>query len=114
MRAQQAPSHIVSLLKKHGTEVTDGSDILDTLVRYFARLYISQCAGREEDLAHYLSQIPMSCISVESCQLLDKPIALEELEKALQMSPNDKAPRSVGLPDEFYKKYGEVFTAGAS
>lgn len=108
VKAQQGSSHIASLMGNNGAVVTEAADILETLQNYYERLYSSRCEGGEEDLIHYLAQIHMPVLSTESKQLLDRPLTLEELERALQLAPNDKAPGSDGLPAEFYKVYKDT------
>lgn len=47
----------------------------------------------------------MPSLTAESSQLLEQ---LSELESALQMAPNERAPGSDGLPSEFFKIYKDT------
>lgn len=59
------------------------------------------------DIGEYLSGVTLPKRSLDSRQFLDQPLMLEELEQALQQTPNEKAPDSDGLPGEFYKIYSK-------
>lgn len=79
VRAQRGSQHIVKLIRGDGVEVTGQADIMELLQGYYERLYSSRSGGGEEDLAHYLTQIPLPTLSSESRQLLEQPITIEEL-----------------------------------
>lgn len=108
VKSQQGSSHIAKLVREDGGVVVEAPDILGVLKEFYVSLYSSRSEGSAEDLAGYLSEIPTSRLSPESMQLLDRPITIEELERALQQTPNEKAPGSDGLPGEFYKIYADL------
>lgn len=54
-----------------------------------------------------MAQVSLTCLSQNSRLLLDQPLTLEELERALQLAPSEKAPGSDALPAEFFKLYND-------
>lgn len=104
IQAQRGSQHISKLVRVDGSEVTEDVDVLATLKDFYVHLYTSRCGGRADDLARYIADTPMLTLSPESRDALEQPLTLEELERALQLTPNDKAPGSDGLPAEFFKQ----------
>lgn len=83
-------------------------DILATFQQFYENVYASRSSGNEEDLTRYLAQVSLASLSEVSRHLLDQPITLEELERALQLAPNDKALGLDGLEAQFYKLYKDA------
>lgn len=108
VRSQQGSSHIVKLSKGNGEWATEDVDILGVLRNFYYDLYTSRAAGQSGDVGDFLTGMALPRLSLESRQLLDEPLRLEELERALQQLPNEKAPGADGLPGEFYKVYSET------
>lgn len=105
VRSQQGPSHIARLVRDDGAEITGNVDVLNEMRSFYEQLYTSRFEGDSEDLAGFLAQIQMPSLTPDSRQVLEQPLTLAELELALQMAPNDKAPGIDGLPSEFFKLY---------
>lgn len=108
VRSQMGSSHITKLISEDGVEVTDGNDISNVLMSFYRSLYSSGSSGNLDAMAAYLSNVSLPSLSDSSRLLLEQPISCEELEEALKLFPNDKAPGSDGLPVEFFKSFREV------
>lgn len=108
IQAQRGTHHISRLMRADGSEATVGVDVLATLQDFYAHLSTSKCRGNTDDLLRYLADIPTPTLSSESRQALDQLLTLEELERVLQLTPNEKAPGSDGLPAEVLKQYQDI------
>lgn len=108
VRSQQGSVHIAKLALCGGAEVTEGADILDVLTMYYKHLYTSKMSGTLEGMTSCLSDVPLPLLSESSRQLLEQPITCSDLEEALHLLPNAKAPGSDGLPVEFFKFHEDI------
>lgn len=104
VRSQKGSTHVSRLVVEIGREITDGADILAAFKLFYGNLYTytSRSNGEAEALRSYLAQVSLPCLSENSRLLLDQPLTLEELERALQLAPNEKAPGSDSLTAEFF------------
>lgn len=92
IQAQRGSPHISRLVRVDSSEAT--VDVLAMLKDFYAHLYTSKSEGCAEDLLHYLTDIPTPALFSDTREALDQPLTLEELERALQLAPNEKAPGS--------------------
>lgn len=69
----------------------EGSDILTVMLNFNKNLYNSKSLEQDDALDQYLSIILIPKLT-ESKQLLEQPLTCLEVEKALQMAPNENAP----------------------
>ncbi|CAH1233576.1 Hypp797 [Branchiostoma lanceolatum] len=90
------------LRKADGTVVSSREDILDTYHDFYENLYGAEPIDIE-DRAYFLDQLE-NRLPEEDRSHLDRPLSLEELEKALKEMQNGKTPGSDGLPKEFYTR----------
>ncbi|KAM9320225.1 LOW QUALITY PROTEIN: X-linked retinitis pigmentosa GTPase regulator [Gastrophryne carolinensis] len=63
------------------------------------------------DLAAFLDTINLPSLSEADSAMLDGPITCAEIEKAIALMSNRKAPGPDGLPSEWYKKNGPVLAS---
>lgn len=57
VHTQQGPSYIARLVWDNGVEVTESTDILETLRDYYNLLYSTRCEGSGEDMLRFLSKM---------------------------------------------------------
>lgn len=79
---------------------------MQTLVGFYSDLYRSRVDYTPTDLQDYLQDIEIPCLTDIQRSQLDGPIRIEELQEALSLFRNFKAPRDDGLPLELFKQYG--------
>lgn len=106
--SQSGPSHVSKMISESGEEVSKSEDVLHVFQEFYQCLYSSRFVGENEALSQYLVQISVPILSDDSRSLLDQPLTVEELEDALRLAPNEKAPGSDGLPAEFYKLHSDT------
>lgn len=85
----------------------EGNDILNVLPSIYKSLYSTGSRGNPEGPA-CLSSVSLPSLSASSRQSLVQPISCLELEDALKLFPNEKAPGFDGLPIEFFKSFKNV------
>lgn len=56
----------------------------------------------------FFERLKITPLSNEDREMLDAPLTLKELQRAVGDMANQKSPGPDGLPIEIFKKYGEV------
>lgn len=90
--------------------MTNPKDINACFAKYYATLYSSTSACNTEELDSFLGSIDFPVLSDQARQMLDAPLTLKEIQKALRSLQTWKTPGDDGLPSEFYKCYGHSLT----
>lgn len=108
VKASQTSPSISALRALGGKLVNAPTCIMQEMVKFYSDLYKSQVDYSPDDLQDYLQGIELPCLADAQRLLLDAPIKLEELQEALSLFPNSKAPGDDGLPMEIFKQYGGV------
>lgn len=104
-KARREGQSMSSLLDERGDEVSSATGMLDVARNFYSRLYSpephpSRKAAQERVLRSYRARL-----SQRQKDLLDGPITLEELTRAVNSSASGKAPGLDGIPVEFYKSF---------
>jgi hypothetical protein len=77
------------------------------MVRHFHRIAQEPHQDRSEAIQRITQHIP--CLVTEEQNIfLNKPIAIEEVDQALQEVPSGKAPGTDGFTVELFKAYWEI------
>lgn len=90
---------------KKGEIITDPKKILDTLNKYYERLFTDRVGEVDPD---YLALIDIPRIKEKDKYWIDGEICLEEIHLALKSMKKNKCPGTDGLPMEFYDKFWPI------
>jgi hypothetical protein len=84
-------------------------EIMQHTKEFYQTLYRQNTKDTEETIQqaeqYFLKDNDVQTIEDEDKQVLDYPITIDELTKAVKELPNNKTPSSDGLPVEFYKMF---------
>ena len=84
-----------------GTIITDQGDILNEERKYYDKLYKT----RGDIDASYVESLGVVTITDEQKSFLDAPIQIAEINAAVKVLPNNKAPSTDGFPIDWYKMF---------
>lgn len=98
--------YIHSVRSKSGALVSDASGIRTEAINFFSELYCSEYVDRPAVGEIFFQNLPT--VSESSSKMLDKPLALDELEDALCNMQSGRAPGLDGLSVDFYKAFWPV------
>ena len=107
-KSKQSKKSIHKLINNEGTELTNRSDILNEIGNYYKALYKRQNTmdtARPEIKEMFLGQNGVTKLTQELKNSCEGEITLDELQKALKTSKNNKSPGIDGIPYEFYKMF---------
>lgn len=100
---------VIPSIKTRGGRVTAYKpEIIDEFKVYYETLYSTQTQEVEGEMWVFSQELEISHLTNEEREILDSPVALEELQKAVAALANKKSPGPDGFPVEIYKRYGEV------
>jgi ATP phosphoribosyltransferase len=105
--ARRSHNKILKIRDQDGIERESHKDIETTLVNHFHGIAQEPNQDRTEAIQKIIQHIPR-LVTEEQNNNLNKPIAEEEIDQALQEMPNGKAPGPDGFTVEFFKAYWEV------
>lgn len=91
-----------------GSITSDALTINQTFVDFYATLYRGMEIPPETDFMGFFESLDLPALSASQQSLLDKPIMLEEVTKAISLLPSNKTPGLDGLPSEWYQAHAEV------
>ena len=102
-KEHQEKRTILSITTNNRT-ITNHKEILQEISTFYERLYTTQFTPNNTYKRHRpsLDNIGLNKLSEQDKQLLEGPITLEELTKALKSFANNKTPGCDGLTKEFY------------
>jgi hypothetical protein len=111
MKQRSEKSTITSLISHQTkTEVSFIEAILKEVSTFYASLYSSKVSDTNRFSAqHFLDSNVFAKISPEQKDFCDRPLTEQELDSALKMLSNGKAPGVDGLPCEFFKMFWNEF-----
>lgn len=107
-QAQRGTTHISALLDQSGVLHTDTVAILKIMEGYYFDLYSPKTTASSSDIEQFLEGVSLPTLTSAQRTSLDSPVKLEELQIAVASLSNNKAPGLDGLPNELFKKFGEV------
>lgn len=107
-QAQRGTTHISALLGPSGVLQTDTVDIITIMEQYYFDLYSPKTTATPGDIVQFLEGVSLPTLSQAQRTSLDSPVTLEELQIAVASLSNNKAPGLDGLPNELFKKFGEI------
>lgn len=81
---------------------TSTEEINEAFKLYFKKLYTCGLVPSENDLAEFFGNLGLPTLSVKETKLLDSPITLEELLKAVKATNKGRTPGIDGIPVELY------------
>ncbi|KAI8484945.1 hypothetical protein Bbelb_373520 [Branchiostoma belcheri] len=101
--ARSKQKAIPGIRAPNGQIVRDEGDILHVFKEFYGELYREEPVdpSAADDLCENLE----NTLESDEADQLEVPLALQELEAALQNMQNNKCPGSDGLPKEFYATY---------
>jgi len=105
--AKRAHKKILKIRDRDGIERESHKDIEIALVNHFSGIAQEPNQERTKAIQRITQHIPRLVIE-EQNNNLNKPIAEEEIDQALQEMPNGKAPSPDGFTMEFFKSCWEV------
>lgn len=97
---------IQALRSESGSLLTETSDIRKQATTFYSDLFKSAFTEQPMLSDTFLNGLPK--LRKKSAELLDKPLALEELQAAVGGMQNGRTPGIDGLPVEFYKVFWTV------
>lgn len=105
LRRQQEKTIIQAIKNSEGRTVYTPNDISTTFQTLYSNLYKPNCTPNQTAINTFFDNIDLPKLSEIHANILDRPIMLDDCEKALQAISNNKAPGSDGFPTEFYKHF---------
>ena len=96
-------SKISSLKDENGKNVNDTAGLLRVTEAFYRKLFSPSNTDPIQQ-KHLLKNIKTTLTHTQK-ELLDAPITLDELNKAVKSLNDDKSPGLTGLPAEFYKRF---------
>lgn len=97
---------IQALRSESGSLLTETTDIRRRATAFYTDLYTSEFEEQQCLSDMFLNDLPN--LKKDSADMLDKPLALEELQAAVGGMQNGRTPGIDGLPVEFYKAFWSV------
>lgn len=94
---RQSSAHVDQLYNSHGCISTSTKDILEAFHSFYKDLYTSKVHPTGGEIASFLDECFLPCLSSQDKKLLNEPITEEELLLALKQAPNGKSPGTDGL-----------------
>lgn len=102
------PPTVVSRRTADGELLTDPDDVVDEFRSFFTFLYSLATNNSTEEIMSFLADIEVPTLTHSQNELLEAPITVDEITKAISLLNPSKAPGSDGLPLEFYTTYKET------
>jgi hypothetical protein len=100
--------NIATIQKEDGTIVTEPQEIMTCQKEYYQKLYtepIKNETFEQIEPDEFLMPSNVTKIKQEDKTLLEAPVTINEISKAVILLPNAKAPGTDGLPIDFYKVF---------
>lgn len=110
LQHQKDKSVISSILDPTGKPTQDPHEINNSFRNFYSDLYSTGNQPTLTEIDNFLNSVNLPSLSKEQSNLLDLPITVEELFKALHSMPNNKSPGFDGLPAEFYKHFWDILS----
>ena len=96
---------VITNLRNSDNEVCrNQNEIMNILVSHFTEMFDEKPIDQNK-ANDYVDKVGLKQISDKQKQELNKPLTLEELNIALKVMNNNKAPGTDGFPTEFYKVF---------
>lgn len=105
LKAQQAARQISAIKNDTGNIVTSQKEINKVFKEFYKKLYSHEGQFDINLAGEFFAKLNLPKLSEENVNILEGPITLEELNKAIKISPNGKTPGLDGIPNEFYKHF---------
>lgn len=110
LRGRRAKERVLQIYNSRGTKVTDPVAIANTFAAYYQQLYnlkddLDTPQPTHAVINKFLDSISLPTIDRETALTLNLPWSLEEVEKAIDSLPADKAPGPDGYPSNFYRTF---------
>lgn len=102
-RKAPAKSFISAVQDENGQRQMNHRQINDTFKRFYEKLYSSETDLDKLKEGNFLNSLNMPQLSNDQASLLEGPITLLEIDKAISSLNSGKSPGADGLPIEFYK-----------
>lgn len=99
----------ISSLNENGATIRDKCAIGNAFLSYYADLFGTEGATIPSQWPRLLRRLPR--VGEESCEALNAPIRISEVDWAIDNLPANKAPGPDGLTAEFYKTFRPHLTA---
>lgn len=106
LRQMQASRAIHCIRSERGTLHTDPVKINEYFADFYGNVYRSQGNLDFQALETSFENLDLPKLSLDSVDLLDKDINLDEITQVISSFPNNKAPGPDGFNVEFFKKFG--------
>ena len=98
--------HMKSIINDHGIMINDPPKILEEQVSFFTKLYSSnrtQTLKLDQIKKTFLKNDNIPKLGLHEQLIMDSPITINEITKALKPMANDKSPGLDGFTTNFYK-----------
>lgn len=105
LKQQTEKSNIIAVEDSLGNITQDHTATNETFRNYYSNLYTPDHTTTITEADTLLRSVSLLKLSTDQAHYLDKPLSINELEKALQHMPNNKSPGLDGFPVEFYKHF---------
>jgi len=110
LRQIQASRAIHCIKSEGGTLHTDPMKINECFADFYANVYQSQGDLDCQVLDTFFENLDLPKLSLDSADVLDKDINLDEIMQVISSFPNNKAPGPDGFIVEFFKKFGPMLS----
>ncbi|KAJ1187602.1 hypothetical protein NDU88_004377 [Pleurodeles waltl] len=105
-KKEQSDSHIRELWTAKGKLIRDPKEIMEEMAAQIEDFYKSCITIPEAEIAGFLNDCPLTCLSLQKPVDLKEEITKEELSAALGQLQKGKSPGPNGLPVKFYRNLG--------
>uniref|UniRef100_A0A803TKB6 Reverse transcriptase domain-containing protein n=1 Tax=Anolis carolinensis TaxID=28377 RepID=A0A803TKB6_ANOCA len=99
--------HYIDKIQEDNDTYLDWKEIENQFVNYYRKLYTEDNIPKEK-VTQYLGKQNIKKISESQRERLNKKIELDEIERAIQRLPSNKAPGPDGLTSTYYKTFHDI------
>lgn len=114
LKKKKTSNYIERIRNSSGEIKYKTQDIAKTFQKFYEALYAIKASGTQEQVKHrqeaskmFLKEANLKKITEEDSNMLDAPVTLQEVKRAIQDIPNGKSPGPDGLSALYYKKLQE-------
>lgn len=110
LQRKKEKSIISSITNPLGQVTQNPQEINNIFKNFYTDLYRQEQHPKQSEIDDFLQKLELPKLSKEQANMLDNPLTLEELHKALEGMSNNKSPGQDGFPAEFYKHFWQLLS----
>lgn len=110
LQYKKEKSIIPAILDAAGNINQNPQDINNIFRNFYSNLYSPTHQPTQSEIDTFLNSLTLPKLTAEQTNILDAPLTLNELTKALNKIPSNKSPGPDGLPAEFYRHFWDILS----